>query len=320
MPFAAVIVAAITLAQQEERALKMTIRDVTDLLVLSALWGASFLFMRIAGPELGPVVLSLLRAAIAALFLLPFLLLQVGTAELKEHWKKLALVGVLNSAIPFYLLSFATLYLSAGFASIVNATAPLWAAVIAWIWFSEKLDGSRSAGLLIGFAGVVVLVWNKAGIELPGVLLAVLAALSAAFFYGLGANFARKYMQGINTLVVATGSMLGATIVLLPAAVLYWPVEPVSLKAWGAITIMGIASTGIAYVLYFRLIVNVGPARAITVTYLVPAFAVIWGVMFINENLTMNMAIGCAIILTGTALATGMLTVGRKSRAEGDDG
>jgi len=298
----------------------MRFRDVTDLTVLSALWGASFLFMRIAGPELGPVVLSMLRAAIAALFLLPFLLLQIGTAELKEHWKKLALVGVLNSAIPFFLLSFATLYLSAGFASIVNATAPLWAAVIAWIWLSETLDASRSAGLLIGFAGVVVLVWNKAGIELPGVLLAVLAALSAAFFYGLGANFTKKYMQGINTLVVATGSMLGATIVLLPAAVLYWPAEPVSLKAWGAITIMGIASTGIAYVLYFRLIVNVGPAKAITVTYLVPAFAVILGAMFINEKLTVNMVIGCVIILTGTALATGMLTAGRKSRAEVGDG
>jgi len=298
----------------------MRLRDVIDLLVLSALWGASFLFMRIAGPELGPVVLSLLRAAIAALFLLPFLLLQIGTAELKEHWKKLALVGVLNSAIPFYLLSFATLYLSAGFASIVNATSPLWAAVIAWIWLSEKLDGSRFAGLLIGFAGVVVLVWNKAGIESPGVFLAVLAALSAAFFYGLGANFTKKYMQGINTLVVATGSMLGATIVLLPAAVLYWPAEPVSLKAWGAITIMGIASTGIAYVLYFRLIVNVGPAKAITVTYLVPAFAVILGAMFINEKLTVNMVIGCVIILTGTALATGMLTAGRKSRAEVGDG
>lgn len=291
----------------------MRFRDVTDLLVLSALWGASFLFMRIAGPELGPAVLSLLRAAIAALFLLPFLLLQVGTAELKAHWKKLALVGVLNSAIPFYLLGIATLYLSAGFAAILNATAPLWAAVIAWLWFSERLDGSRSVGLLIGFAGVVVLVWNKTGNELPGVILAVLAALSAAFFYGLGANFTKKYMQGINTLVVATGSLLGATIVLLPAAIYYWPVESVSWQAWGAISIMGIASTGIAYVLYFRLIVNVGPAKAITVTYLVPAFAVVLGTVFLNEKLTINMVIGCAIILTGTALATGMLRIGRKS-------
>jgi len=296
----------------------MRLSDVLDLLVLSALWGASFLFMRIAAPELGPVVLSFLRAAIAALFLLPFLLFRNGTTELKAHWKKLAAVGILNSAIPFFLLAFATLYLSGGFASIINATAPLWAAVIAWIWLSEKLDGSRAAGLIIGFAGVVVLVWNKAGIDLPGVFLAVLAAISAAFFYGIGANFTKKYMQGINTLVVATGSMVAAAVVLLPAAVLYWPVEPVSVLAWVTIGIMGVASTGVAYVLYFRLIVNVGPAKAITVTYLIPGFAVIWGSIFIDEKLTMNMVIGCAIILTGTALATGLLSLRRES-GSGDD-
>jgi drug/metabolite transporter (DMT)-like permease len=297
----------------------MRFSDVVDLLVLSALWGASFIFMRIAAPELGPVVLGFMRAAIAALFLLPFLLLRAGTTDIKTHWKKLAMVGILNSAIPFFLLAFATLSLSGGFASIVNATAPLWAAVIAWIWLSEKLDGSRTAGLIIGFAGVVVLVWNKAGIDLPGVFLAVLAAISAAFFYGLGANFTKRYMQGINTLVVASGSMVAAAIVLLPGAMLYWPADPVSTQAWVAISIMGIASTGIAYVLYFRLIVNVGPAKAITVTYLVPGFAVIWGAMFIDEKLTMNMVIGCAIILTGTALATGMLSLGRSSAASEDD-
>ena len=297
----------------------MRIRDVVDLLVLAALWGASFIFMRIAAPELGPFVLGFLRAAIAALFLLPFMLLRAGITELRRHWKKLALVGILNSAIPFFLLAFATLSLSGGFASIVNATAPLWAAVIAWIWFSEKLGGSRTVGLIIGFAGVVVLVWNKAGINFPGVFLAVLAAMSAAFFYGLGANFTKRYMQGINTLVVAAGSMVAAAIVLLPGAIVYWPGGPVSTQAWVAISIMGIASTGIAYVLYFRLIVNVGPAKAITVTYLVPGFAVIWGAMFIDEKLTMNMIIGCAIILTGTALATGMLSLGRSSAASEDD-
>ena len=297
----------------------MRFRDVVDLLVLAALWGASFIFMRIAAPELGPFALGFLRAVIAALFLLPFLLVRAGTTELKTHWKKLAMVGILNSAIPFFLLAFATLSLSGGFASIINATAPLWAAVIAWIWLSEKLNGSRTAGLIIGFAGVVVLVWNKQGINLPGALLAVLAAISAAFFYGLGANFTKRYMQGINTLVVAAGSMVGAAIVLLPGAMLYWPADPVSIKAWVAIGIMGIASTGIAYVLYFRLIVNVGPAKAITVTYLIPGFAVIWGAMFIDEKLTMNMVIGCAIILTGTALATGILSPGRRSAVSEDD-
>jgi drug/metabolite transporter (DMT)-like permease len=292
---------------------KMRFRDAVELLLLASLWGASFLFMRVAGPEFGPIALSLLRAVIAALLLLPFLLLRNGAAELKTHWKKLALVGVLNSAIPFCLLALATVSLSGGFAAILNATAPLWAAVIAWIWLADKLDGSRIAGLTIGFSGVVVLVANKIGLEAPGVPLAILAAMSAAFFYGLGANFTKKYMQGISTLAVATGSMLAAAIVLLPGALLLWPDDPVSIQAWAAIIVMGTASTGVAYVLYFRLIVNVGPAKAITVTYLIPVFAVIWGAIFIDEKLTTNMVIGGAIILAGTALATGMLSLGRKS-------
>ena len=297
---------------------KVRFTDALELLLLASLWGASFLFMRVAGPEFGPIALSFLRAAIAALLLLPFLLLGSGAAELKTHWKRLAMVGVLNSAIPFCLLALATVSLSGGFAAILNATAPLWAAVIAWIWLADKMDGSRIVGLMIGFAGVVILVANKIGLNASGVPVAILAAISAAFFYGIGANFTKKYMQGISTLAVATGSMLAAAIVLLPGAVLFWPGEPASLLAWVAVIVMGIASTGIAYVLYFRLIVNVGPAKAITVTYLIPGFAVIWGAIFINEELTTNMVIGGAIILTGTALATGMLSLGRKSRT-GDD-
>ena len=294
----------------------MRYTDALELLLLASLWGASFLFMRVAGPEIGPIALSFLRAAIACLLLLPFLLLRGGVAELKIHWKKLALVGVLNSAIPFCLLALATVSLSGGFAAILNATAPLWAAVIAWIWLADKMDGNRIAGLMIGFSGVVVLVANKVGLAAPGVPLAILAATSAAFFYGLGANATKKYMQGISTLAVATGSMLAAAIVLLPGAVLLWPVGPVSIQAWAAIVVMGTASTGFAYILYFRLIVNVGPAKAITVTYLIPGFAVIWGAIFIDEKLSMNMLIGGAIILTGTALATGMLSLGRKSGAD----
>jgi hypothetical protein len=128
----------------------MKTRDVVDLFVLAAVWGASFLFMRIATPEFGPIVLMQLRLAIAALFLIPIFLLRANVSELKIHWRKLALLGVVNSAIPFSLLAFSTLYLTAGFAAIINATAPLWAALIAWMWLSERLDGSRVIGLLVG--------------------------------------------------------------------------------------------------------------------------------------------------------------------------
>lgn len=289
----------------------MRVRDIIDLVVLSALWGASFLFMRIATPEFGPVVLAELRVAIAVVVLLPILLLRADIRGLRDHWKKLATVGSLNTAVPFILLPFATLYLTGGFAAILNSTAPLFAAVIAWLWLSEKLDGSRMIGLIVGFGGVAILVWNKASLDMGGVTLAIIAAIVASMFYGFGANYTRKNLQGINTLIIATGSQLAAAVVLLPGAIALWPDGPVSIKAWVAIITMGVFSTGIAYILYFRLIANVGPISAITVTYLVPGFAVFWGSVILDEKLTTNMIVGCAVILLGTALATGLLSLRR---------
>ncbi len=290
----------------------MRSRDILELLVLSALWGASFLFMRIAVPEFGPVVLAELRVGIASIFLLPILMMRADLAELRTHWKKLATVGTVNSAIPFMLLPFSTLYLTGGFASILNATSPLWAALIAWVWLSAKLDLSRITGLIIGFGGVVVLVWNKASFNLGGVSLAIIAAILASIFYGIGANYTKKYLQGVSPLAIATGSQLAAAVVLLPGAIALWPDGPISVRAWAAVITMGVASTGLAYIIYFRLIANVGPASAITVTYLVPGFAVFWGAVVIDEKLTATMVIGCAIILFGTALATGLISLRRE--------
>lgn len=286
----------------------MRTRDAIELLILSALWGASFLFMRVAAPEFGPLVLAELRVAIACLVLLPVMLLRADARDLINHWEKMLAVGSLNTAIPFILLPFATLYLTAGFASILNATAPLFTAIIAWMWLSATLGPSRIVGLAVGIAGVVVLVWNKASFDLGGVSLAIIAAIVASIFYGIGANYTKKYMQGISPLAVATASQLAAALVLLPGAIALWPDGPLSVRAWAAIITMGIVSTALAYVIYFRLIANVGPTSAITVTYLVPAFAVFWGAMILDEELTATMVIGCAIVLAGTALATGMLS------------
>jgi drug/metabolite transporter (DMT)-like permease len=285
----------------------MKVNDVLNLLLLSALWGASFLFMRIAVPELGPVVLADLRMVIAGLFLLPIILRRAGPGELRTHWQKLATVGTLNSAIPFILLPYSTLYLSGGFASILNATSAIFAALIAWVWLSTRLNVSRIAGFFIGFAGVVVLVWNKASFDTSGVSLAIIAAIVASFFYGVGANFTRRYLQGVSPIAIATGSQLGAAVILLPAALALWPAGPISGQAWAAIIAMGIVSTGVAYIIYFRLIASVGPASAITVTYLVPGFAMFWGALVLDEVVTTNMVVGCAVIFVGTALPTGLL-------------
>ena len=292
------------------------LRDVADLILLAALWGASFLFMRIATPEFGTFALIELRVAIAALFLTPLLLTHGAMAELRSNWRPICAVGVLNSAIPFCLLAYSTLYLSAGFAAIVNASSPLFGGLIAWLWLRERLNHSRTAGLLIGFAGVVVLVWDKVSLQFDHAGAAIGAAILGSAFYGLAANYARKYVPRTSPRVVAAGSQIGAALLLLPPALWLWPDNPISMRAWVSVILMGTLSTGIAYILYFRLIASVGPVRAITVTFLVPVFAVIWGVLLIDESLTRDMLIGSAVILTGTALATGLIGDGGRTQKQ----
>ena len=289
----------------------MKLSDLVDLVALAAVWGASFLFMRIAAPEFGPLVLVEVRVIIAALFLLPIFLLRSDVSELTSNWQKLSILSVMNSAAPFYLLTFATLSITGGFAGILNATAPIWAAMVAWVWLSDRLNLSRIVGLVIGFAGVVLLIRDKVSLSFDGTTIAILAGILAAILYAIGGNYTKKHMSGMHPLAIATGSMVAASIVLFPVAVYLWPSEMPSMRSWIAVIIMGIASTGIAYILYFRLIRNVGPTKAITVTYLIPAFAMLWGAIFIDEKVTPSMLVGCSIIFVGTALATGMLSFGR---------
>jgi drug/metabolite transporter (DMT)-like permease len=290
----------------------MRLKDTIDLIILAVVWGASFLFMRVAGPEFGPFALVEVRVAIAGLFLLPFLLLRSGLAELAANWKALVLLGTLSSALPFVLLVYSTLHITGGFASILNATSPLWAALIAWVWLADRMTVSQVAGLVLGFIGVYILVWDEMSFALiDGVTLAILAALLSSVCYGAAANYTKRYVWRVNPLVLAVGSQLGAAIVLLPGAVLTWPEAPISGTAWMSVIAMGIVSTGLAYILYFRLIASAGPAKAITVTYLVPVFAMLWGALFINETVSLTMAVGCAVILVGTALATGIIKLWR---------
>lgn len=283
------------------------------MILLAALWGASFLFMRIAAPEFGPLVLVELRVLIAALVLLPVLLIRENSLPMFRNWKKLVFLGVVNSAIPFYLFAFSTLTLTAGYASIINATAPMFAAVIAWLWLSQRLTRWQSAGLLIGIVGVVVLSWPKLSFGIDGAALAIAAGLLASLCYGIAANYTKKNAGDLSSLTVATGSMIAAAIVLLPGAIAYWPQNEISMNAWMSAVILGVASTGMAYILYFRLIRHVGPAKAITVTYLIPAFAVFWGALVLDETITLIMIVGAVIIMLGTALATGIVSARRAS-------
>jgi drug/metabolite transporter (DMT)-like permease len=285
----------------------MRARDLAELVLLAALWGASFLLMRIGAPEFGPVALMALRVGIAAVVLAPVVVLRAGMSGLRGRLRAVFIVGAINSAIPFCLLAYATLSVTAGFAAILNATSPLWGALVAHVWLDDRLTRSRILGLFIGMAGVVVLVWGRASFKPGGGALAVVAALAATLSYGIAANYAKVRLAGVNPLAVAAGSQVGATLLLAPVAIVLWPTNTVSFRAWGAVSILAVACTAVAYVLYFRLIRNVGPARAISVTFLVPLFAVAWGALFLGEALTVRLVLGAVVVLVGTALTTGLV-------------
>ena len=296
----------------------MKTRDIVDLILLGALWGASFLLMRVAAPEFGPIPLIEIRVGIGALFLLPVLALRGGLATLKPGWQAVWAMGLLNTAWPFCLFAFAVLGISGGLAAILNSSSPLWAALIAWLWMGERLNASRVAGLLAGFCGVLILMSDKFALQSEGVMLAIGAALLAALSYGYAANFARRYLAGMPSLAVATGTQIAATVLLAPAALVLWPAHAISAQAWGAAVVLGVACTGIAYILYFRLIANVGAARALAVTYLVPLFGIFWDATLLDEWPGRRDVVGCVVILFGTALATGMLALPGRRKGQGN--
>lgn len=287
----------------------MTGRDRLELVALAALWGGSFLFMRLAAPAFGATPLAAVRVAVAAAMLLPLLLLRQpqALAACRRHWRGLVAVALLNSALPFVCYSFAARSLTAGMASIFNATTPLWGAAVAWVWLGQRLNGQRLTGLGLGFVGVLGLAWEQAGFKGggSGAALAVGACLLATLMYGIAANATRRWLAEVPALGLAAGSMVVSAAALVPAALHDWPAQPPGAPAWAAALGLGVLSTGAAYVLYFRLIARVGATNAMTVTYLIPAFAVLWGAMALGEGLTLSMLGGGAVILAGTALATG---------------
>ena len=289
--------------------------DVVELVSLAMLWGGAFLFMRVGAPEFGPFALIALRVGIAALLLVPLAAARGRFAQVRRHAGALAVLGVVNSAVPFVLFAFAALHVTAGFSAVLNATSPMFTAIVAYAWFGERLGASRVLGLVVGLAGVVVLAWERVTWSAAGPALAVGACLVASAFYGIGGNFARRRLAGVDPYAVAAGSQCAASAVLAPLAIVAWPAAAPSALAWGAVAILGLASTGIAFILYFRLIANVGPSKAITVTFLIPAFGILFGVVFLDERVTASMALGGAIVVLGTALATGVLRLPRPRAA-----
>jgi len=278
----------------------MQLRDTLEWLLLGALWGASFLFMRVAVPEMGPLALIEVRLLVAALFLTLLLASRQQLGTLQSSWGPLVVLGLINSAIPFSLFAFATLSLSAGYAAVLNATAPLFGTLVAFVWLRERLSWVRLTGLLLGFLGVVILVSAQLGAV--GTELAVAAGLLAALCYGLAAHYSRWALSSVSPLTVSTGSLIAASLMGLPIAWSVWPEEQPGLTSWCSAVALGVACTGCAYLLYFRLLQRIGPARTMTVAYLIPVFGIFWGWLLLGEPISWAMWLGGPIVLLGTAL------------------
>jgi drug/metabolite transporter (DMT)-like permease len=280
---------------------------VIELLLLSVLWGAAYLFMRAAVPAFGPAPLIALRLGLAAVLLLPVLALRGGLPALRAHPKQLLVLGVPYTALPFMLLAYASLHITAGLVAVLNATAPLFAALIAHYLLKERLGVWRACGLVVGFAGVAVLMWGSASFRSGSGVLAVFAVLGTSMFWGIGANYTRKHLAGADSMVITVGSLLAASVFLAPFAWASWPVEPPSPRAWAELAFLGVASSGIGFLMYFRLLRRIGPVRAMSVTFLNPVVAMISGAWYLGEEVTLQMLAGGAVVLLGTALSLGLI-------------
>ncbi|BDP41294.1 membrane protein [Deinococcus aetherius] len=296
----------------------MSPRDLTALLVLSALWGGSFLFMRIAAPVLGPVVLIELRVLIAGLALLTFAVATRSLPSFRVRWRQFLVIGVVNSALPFLLISAATVQITASLAATLNATTPLFGALVAAVWLGERLSWGKGAGLLLGLMGVALLVgFGPLPLTSP-VWLSIGASLLGALSYGVAAVYTKLRMTGVPPFALALYSQLCAAVVLLPAVPFALPTVLPSGVVILSVLALALLSTAVAYLLYFGLIQRVGPTRATTVTYLSPAFGIVWGALLLREPLTLWSFLGFGLILASVALVTGPVLPGRQADTQAD--
>jgi drug/metabolite transporter (DMT)-like permease len=283
----------------------MTSSDIRRLLLLATVWGGSFIFIRLTVPAIGPVATVEARVLIAGLALLAFSQISGASLNLRLLWREYAVLGVLNSALPFFLISTAELRLTASMAAILNATSPLFGAIIASIWLKDPLTARKIVGIAIAMSGIVVLLgWSRIAPDTP-TMLSIAASLLAAICYGLAGAYTRAKVRGASPLGMATGSQIAAAIIMAPALLIAPPHSMPSASVVACILMLALLSTALAYILYFRLVVDVGPAKALTVTFLTPIFGVIWSALFLSEHVTVVKVTACAIILTGTAFVTG---------------
>lgn len=275
-------------------------RTPLELTLLGAIWGGSFLFMRLAAADFGPVPLVEARLALGGLVLTPFLW------RAREHftlglWLRIAGIAAINSVVPFALFAWGAERAPAGIGAITNAMTVMFTVLVAFLFFGEQIGARRLIGLTAGFVGVAVLASGKtAG---ASVWQAALAGTAASVMYGFGINLVRRYLTGYPPAAVAAANLIAGSVLLAPLAIYTWPAHAIPAASWLSALLLGVLCTGAAFVFYYRLIARIGAPRTATVTYLIPLFGVVWAWLLLGEPVTPTMAVAGALILSGVALS-----------------
>lgn len=290
----------------------MSPADTLRLLLLSSLWGFSFIFMRVAAPEFGPVSLIFLRMAGGAVLLLPLLANRTHLRLIRDNLGPLIILGVTTTALPYTLLALATVRLDAGFTSLINAATPIATAVLGAAFFATPILRAQIIGLTLALAGVAVLSAGRLDFSAGGDGWFIIAALGATLSYGVGGNYSRTHMSHLPSRVLAASSCAVAAMVMLVPGVLLWPETSVSNLAWGSALGLATLSTAAALLLYFRLIASAGATATSTVTMLVPVSALAWGMLLLDEAMTLQVLVGMIVTLVGTGIATGVIRIRRR--------
>jgi drug/metabolite transporter (DMT)-like permease len=285
----------------------LRLQDAARLVALGAMWGASYLFMRVAVPHLGPVLMIEMRVLLAGLLILGFMFTTRRASNWRAHWRPWLFVAVVGTALPFLLIAQALRTIDASTASILNALVPLFTTLIAATWIREPITPAKSAGIVLSIAGTAVLVgWTPKPMG-AGELLAASLSVAATILYGINIVYSRVKLREATPVATSAFTLIFAAIVLLPFTPLQRDLSAVPRAAWLAIVGLAVVSTTVAFIYYYRLIADIGPVKASTVTLLVPVFGMIWGVLFLGEPLTPGRITGCAIILFGCALILGLV-------------
>lgn len=285
----------------------MNLSDFARLILLSAIWGGSFLFLRIAAPEFGPFPLIWTRVAGAVLVLSPLLASKQVRRELRENVGHLVVIGIFNAVLPWSLLAYAILSLEAGFTSLLNAATPIFAALVGLVWLRQPLTRWQILGLVLGLSGVAILSGDQLSFRPGGSGWAILAALAAAASYGFISQYTTCYLSHVSTRSLTMGNLIAATVIITPMA--WWTMPesiPSSPAIWSAAG-LALLSTAVAFLLLFQILSRAGATATTTVTFIIPVFAMLFGALVLDEKVTLRIGLGMLLVFVGAALSTKLL-------------